>query len=236
MESVYQRYQSSHPCHSDARIFSPGDIRYFEKNFKSLLPKNRQTRILDIGCGAGYFLQYVRSLGYMHVLGVDLSREQIDFCKKKHLEEHVALITDVKKFLLRKQNTYDFIMMNDVIEHIPEEEIIDVVSSVYKALTRRGRFVVKTANLKNRWGMAVRYMDFTHTIGFTEESLRQVLYLSGFRKITMVPESHPIHDTPSFLRVTLKTILEFVYKIEYVASFGEFRSAFGNMLIAIAEK
>lgn len=233
---LYRRYQSSHPCHSEARIFSPGDSRYFEKNFEPILPVNKKARILDIGCGAGYFLQYVRSLGYAYFLGIDLSKEQIDFCKKKHLGQHVALITDVKKFLSGKKLAFDFIMMNDVIEHIPKDDIIDVLSLVYASLSRGGRLVVKTANLKHRWGMAVRYMDFTHTTGFTEESLRQVLYLSGFRNVIFVSESHPIHDIQSFLRVTLKYMLELIYRAEYAVSFGDFGSDVRNMLIAVSDK
>ena len=56
--------------------------------------------------------------------------------------------------------------------------------------------------------MAVRYMDFTHTTGFTQESIKQVMQVAGFKNITLVSEKHPVHDIKSFVRVSLKYFFE----------------------------
>lgn len=236
MKSLYRHYQSSHPCHQNAKMNSPQDDGYFEANFKKHLPINKQAKIIDIGCGAGYFLQYLEKKGYLNYLGIDVSREQIDFCKKKHLKGKVQLISDLDKFLITKNEEYDLVMINDVIEHLPKEKIIDILRLIRKTLKNHGLLIVKTANMKNRWGAAVRFMDITHTVGFTEESLFQTLYLSGFKNVRIINEIHPIHDIKSFFRVLLKHLFESVYKIEYLISFGTVKVNVSNMLIAIAGK
>ena len=126
--------------------------------------------------------------------------------------------------------------MNDVIEHIEKEEIIDTLSLVLASLKKNGAVVIRTVNLKNRWGMAVRYIDITHTIGFTEESIKQVMLIAGFRNVSLVSEIHPVYDIKSFIRVFLKRLFEFVYRLEYIASFGAFNPMLSNMLIAVGKK
>jgi hypothetical protein len=40
--------------------------------------------------------------------------------------------------------------------------------------------------MSNPFGMHSRYADFTHEVGFTQESLYQVMFLSGFRDINVI--------------------------------------------------
>jgi len=53
-------------------------------------------------------------------------------------------------------------------------------------LADKGRLIVKVVNSANPiTGAASRYVDFTHTVGFTEESLAQVLRMAGFVALEM---------------------------------------------------
>lgn len=232
---VYSKYLTTHPFYSSSQLHLDGSFRFFEKNYLPFLPKEKQARILDIGSGTGDFLAYVQNKNYKNFLGVDIAKEQVDFCKK-HVTKNVQLIRSLNDFLKKHTNSFDFILMNDIIEHIEKEEIIDTLSLVLKSLKKNGIVLIRTVNLKNRWGMAVRYMDFTHTTGFTEESLKQVLQVAGFPTIALVDEKHPIHDIKSFVRVSLKKFFESIYRLEYIASFGAFHPMLSNMLIAIGKK
>lgn len=233
--SVYDRYFSTH----FGSIHDPRDFffshRYFQANFSSFLPSDKESRVLDIGCGTGHFLHYIDGLGYNNYFGIDISKEQIAYCKD-HVTTSVLLVRDTQKFLKEHKDTFDFILMNDVIEHLPKDDIIPILSHAYHALRKKGKIVIKTVNLKNRWGMAVRYMDFTHTVGFTDESLRQVMRLAGFTSIVIYKEIHPIHDIKSFVRVILKSIVEAWYFVEYVLSFSSLRAILTNMIIAVGVK
>ncbi|MDO8659803.1 MAG: class I SAM-dependent methyltransferase [Candidatus Parcubacteria bacterium] len=231
-KNLYDNYLTAHPFYSSDSLNLGGSFRFFNKNYLKFLPASKTARILDIGCGLGHFLAYVKSNNYSDFLGVDIGKEQIDHCIK-HVTKKVKLITNLNAFLKENRDSFDFILMNDVIEHIEKEEVIDTLSLVLASLKKDGMVVIRTVNLKNRWGMAVRYMDFTHTAGFTEESIRQVMLTAGFRNILLVSETHPIYDIKSFIRISLKRLFEFVYRLEYIASFGAFNPMLSNMLIAV---
>ena len=231
-KNVYTNYLSTHPIYSQEQLDTKGSFRFFNTNYLKFLPVNKTARILDIGCGLGHFLAYVKSNNYINFLGIDIGKEQIDHCKK-HITRKVQLISNLSTFLKENKDSFDFILMNDVIEHIEKEEVIDTLSKVLASLKKNGVVVIRTVNLKNRWGMAVRYMDFTHTAGFTQESIRQVMFTAGFKNISLVEEKHPVYDIKSFVRVFLKRLFEFVYRLEYIASFGTFNPMLSNMLIAV---
>lgn len=235
INKVYSKYLTTHPFYSTESLQPDGSFRFFDKNYLPFLPNKKQMRILDIGCGTGDFLLYVQSKNYKNFLGVDISKEQVDFCKK-HITPKVQLIESLVSFLKEKKKSFDFILMNDIIEHIEKEEIIDTLSLILASLKPNGVVVIRTVNLKNRWGMAVRYMDFTHTAGFTEESLKQVMQVAGFTNVLLVEEKHPIHDIKSLIRINLKNLFEFFYRLEYIASFGAFHPMLSNMLIAVGKK
>ena len=232
---VYNNYLTTHPFYSSNPLNLEGSFRFFHANYLKFLPVDKTARILDIGCGIGHFLAYVKNNNYNNFLGVDIGKEQIDHCGK-HITKNVRLINNLNAFLKENKNSFDFILMNDVIEHIEKEEIIDPLSFVRTSLKKNGVVVIRTVNLKNRWGMAVRYMDFTHTVGFTEESIRQVMLTAGFKNVSLVSEIHPIYDTKSFIRIFLKRLFEFIYRLEYIASFGAFNPMLSNMLITVGTK
>lgn len=232
---VYNNYLTTHPFYSSDPINPDGSFRFFKANYSKFLPADKTARILDIGCGLGHFLAYIKSSNYSNFLGVDISEEQVNYCKK-HVTRKVQLINNLNIFLKDNKNSFDLILMNDVIEHIGKEEIIDTLSFVLASLKKNGVLIVRTVNLKNRWGAAVRYMDFTHTAGFTEESIRQVMLTAGFKNVSLVSEIHPVHNIKSFIRVFLKWLFEFIYRLEYIASFGAFTPMLSNMLIAVGVK
>jgi len=232
---VYNNYLTTHPFYSCNRLNSDGSFRFFHANYLQFLPVNKTARILDIGCGLGHFLEYMKSNDYNNFLGVDIAKEQIDHCRK-HVTRSVQLINNLNAFLKENKNSFDFILMNDVIEHVQKEEIIETLSLVLASLKKDGKVLIRTVNLKNRWGMAVRYMDFTHTTGFTEESIKQAMLTAGFKNVSLVSEIHPIYDIKSFVRIFLKRLFEFIYRLEYIASFGAFNPMLSNMLIAVGTK
>jgi len=232
---VYDNYLTTHPFYSSNPLNLEGSFRFFKTNYLKFLPVNKTARILDIGSGLGHFLAYAKSNNYKNFLGVDISKEQIDHCRK-NITKKVQLINNLNSFLKENKNSFDFILMNDVIEHVQKEEIIETLSLVLTSLKKDGKVLIRTVNLKNRWGMAVRYMDFTHTVGFTEESIRQVMLIAGFKNVSLASEIHPTYDLKSFIRISLKRLFEFIYRLEYIASFGAFNPMLSNMLIAVGTK
>ena len=81
------------------------------------LPKN--SKILDLGCGPGYFLDEMKNRGYTDVIGVSLSPEDIKLCEDKG---HTIKKYDLS-FLPQSEGYYDesvdMIFLRHALEHSP---------------------------------------------------------------------------------------------------------------------
>lgn len=81
------------------------------------IPKN--AKILDLGCGPGYFLDEMKNRGYTDLTGVTLSPGDVEICEKKG---HTIKKYDLS-FLPQKDGYYDesvdFIFLRHALEHSP---------------------------------------------------------------------------------------------------------------------
>jgi SAM-dependent methyltransferase len=81
------------------------------------LPKD--AKILDLGCGPGYFLDAMKERGYTNMIGITLSDADIELCKKNgHTVEKYDL-----SFLPQQKGytdeSVDFIFLRHALEHSP---------------------------------------------------------------------------------------------------------------------
>ena len=126
-----------------SKSFDVNEFKRYAKGAKSLyyhlLPKDKKSRILDIGCGQGHFLFYLLSEGFGNVAGIDNSPEQVAFCKK-HVTQNV-FCSDYESWLNGKQ--YDVIVMNELLEHILKPKIIPSLKQAYAALVGGGELSLR---------------------------------------------------------------------------------------------
>lgn len=102
---------SNKGMHMDAEEAS-FQLTYYEiKQFIKQHVCKSQPAILDVGCGSGLFLQQLFEDNYQKLAGTDFSRqfqsEEIEFFAGDFLEINFS-------------QKYDFIMLNNVLEHVPD--------------------------------------------------------------------------------------------------------------------
>lgn len=163
--------------------FDSGEQAYFkyeifEKNYRKHFPVEKTARVLDIGVGRGEMLGCMRNWGYWNSMGVDISPSTVAHCARLGLQ--CELVDDTAEFLRQNENSYDVITMLDVLEHVPREVAIDLLSSVRGALTERGIAIIQVPNLQAPFGYLHHFNDITHVVGYVEHSLSQVLLAAGF--------------------------------------------------------
>jgi 2-polyprenyl-3-methyl-5-hydroxy-6-metoxy-1,4-benzoquinol methylase len=138
---------------------------------------NQAARILDIGCGAGEIIEFFLQNGYQNVWGVDASESEVALARQRIGDR--AHLLDANSFLTENDEPFDLVIMNAVIEHFPLEAAHRVLNSISLHLSAEGRLVIRTINCANPLSLYRRYVDITHVIGFTPESITQLLLLSG---------------------------------------------------------
>ena len=88
-------------------------------------------------------------------------------------------------FLQGGTEKYDYIIALDLIEHLPKQRVDEFCRLLFGALKNGGSVVLRTPNMGSLFALRSRYIDFTHEVGFTEESICQVLRDNGFSKIAV---------------------------------------------------
>ena len=141
------------------------------------LLKNK--KILDFGCGWGGFLK--KTIKAKSLSGVELRKECI-FYIKKNIKK--ILVSDNLNNLNEK---YDIITMFHVLEHIPYQ--IETLKELKKKLTKNGKIIVEVPSANDLLLKLKEFKKFTfwseHLILHTENSLRKILKVSGFKKINI---------------------------------------------------
>jgi SAM-dependent methyltransferase len=133
--------------------------------------------ILDVGCGSGALLEYLRRRGFSHAAGVDISAEQIALAQQRGVN---AVQADALEHLRGNPNRYQVIIAVDVLEHFTRNEDLNLVQLAFEALEPHARLLVQTANGAGLFPGQVIYGDLTHQTIFTPESLGQLLRSVGF--------------------------------------------------------
>lgn len=162
--------------------------------------------ILELGCGAGYLLEFLQWVGYRGVRGVDLSAELVELAAARGLPARVA---DAFDELRSRPEAYDAVIAVDFLEHLTREEVLRLLPLVLYALRPGGRVVLQTANGQGLMPNQVIYGDFTHLTIFSPDSLSQVLRVCGFERV----ECFETGPAPGTLRDDLKLMLWTVVKL-----------------------
>jgi SAM-dependent methyltransferase len=86
-----------------------------EKLFRRHMRKfvNPSSKVLDVGCGAGDFLDNMQSLGVSRLEGIDFSQEMIDKLNARGITGHCGTFPQFDA----ESQSYDLISMNNYLEH-----------------------------------------------------------------------------------------------------------------------
>jgi 2-polyprenyl-3-methyl-5-hydroxy-6-metoxy-1,4-benzoquinol methylase len=140
--------------------------------------KDPNISVLDIGCGDGYFMDYLRNLGFLNLKGIDLSSKSLEIAK---LKGHNVAQMDV--YELKDEECYDAIIMMDVLEHL--DEPLNAIKIIKKSLKEKGFVYISVPicnSVRNRWRrlvfketrlQQVKKIDETHIHAFTIDDFRR---------------------------------------------------------------
>ncbi|TSD05528.1 MAG: hypothetical protein Athens071412_229 [Parcubacteria group bacterium Athens0714_12] len=137
--------------------------------------------ILDIGCGGGLFLQYLKNRG-IEGCGLDISDKAIELAKNRGID---CQIFDVSEKLPFEDNAFEGVTLIDVLEHLfMPEEILKEAHRVAKKylIFSAPNFVSLAARLQVLFGRVPENntMRKAHILWATRKVLHQLLADAGF--------------------------------------------------------
>ncbi len=206
----------------------------WDKQYGRFLPKDKQAKIVDVGCGRGEIVFWLKERGYGNTIGIEADRNQVESARNFGLDK--IELGDFREFLRNRKNYFDCIIARDVIEHFGKAEIFEALDILYAALKSDGTMIVQTPNAASLLGNYYRYYDFTHCLGFSQTSLHHVLRTVGFSKVVFYPARPVIHGLKSFVRHLLWRFIELVQAFYLLIETGSGREIFTLNIIAVARK
>jgi len=108
-------------------------------------PGNRKIAV-DIGCGTGFTALTLES--HYHTVGVDVSREALQFCKRRGLKSLCQINQDCFP-LPFKTGAFDLVLALDVIEHI--EDDLRTLTECCRILKGGGSLIVTVPAFMMLW-------------------------------------------------------------------------------------
>lgn len=194
--------------------------------------QTKGAKILDIGSGPGCFLSLIQK-DFRLAVGFDISFNQLSFAKE-HVSQTSWVVGDALK-LPFKANSFDCIILSEVIEHLPQESSASVLKSIHSLLAPNGRLVLTTPNYHSLWPLLefgwnfvnpIKYLE-QHINKYTVNSLKRAILGAGFSEI-IISASFVVSP---FVALFSKSAAEKIYAIEQKCL-----PRFGSIMIAEIRK
>jgi SAM-dependent methyltransferase len=80
-----------------------------------------EDRVLDAGCGRGFFLNYVAVMAPCRLVGIDLEFEHLEIALGRVGTHGVGVARGLIGSLPFADNTFDKIIFSEVLEHLPDD-------------------------------------------------------------------------------------------------------------------
>ncbi|MBW4560971.1 MAG: class I SAM-dependent methyltransferase [Mojavia pulchra JT2-VF2] len=187
---LYERYNeiSGRPTVKDHTV-KEKIFKSFQRTLDNWLPRDRSLKILDIACGEGTLLTFLKEKGYKNLAGFDLSEQNVGIC-------HELGLTFVQRFNAEQLNKfrgaekYDVIFALDILEHLPKQSATQFLKQIREKLQPNGCLVIQTPNMGSVFSCLCRYNDLSHEFGVTEHTLLHLLLIAGFEanKVEIKPQ------------------------------------------------
>ncbi|GHV44103.1 hypothetical protein FACS1894204_00660 [Synergistales bacterium] len=167
-------------------------LRHHYEAYLPYLPLKSSVPFVDIGCGAGEFLSFMQGHG-IKTLGVDSNEEEINRCLDKGL---VAQCADAIDFLEGYDGELSGISLLQVIEHIPMDKYIRLLSLAHKKIADNGVLIIETINPMHPVAFDVFFSDPTHLRPVPSNYLAFLAQWCGFEKVDIL-RLYPVPILPS---------------------------------------
>jgi len=119
----------------------------FDWVFNTLAIDDTQ-KILDIGCGTGFNIDYVQTSGFPSVVGLDLSKDALEFCKTRNLSDLICGDAITIPFV---DKSFDVILALDLLEHL--ENDIQAIHEFARILKPGGKLFLFVPAHQFLWGL-----------------------------------------------------------------------------------
>ena len=234
------QYRALHSGHSMQRFWHGGKLTMIDQLIRPHLKPD--SRVLEIGCGAGNLLMQATVRG-SYPVALDLAMQALSFVRSRLREAQAGseapgdfmCIQSVGEHLPLASGSFECVLLSEVIEHLEIPQIS--IREAARVLRPGGRLLITTPNYRSLWPlmewtvdllkMAPKMAGEQHISRFHPASLRYLLNQSGLH----IEYFGTIYNISPFMSLISPKMANRQLEREI-----ERRSSLGMILIAVAVK
>jgi 2-polyprenyl-3-methyl-5-hydroxy-6-metoxy-1,4-benzoquinol methylase len=151
------------------------------KQFKEWVELNKLTnkKYIEIGCGAGDYLEIIKKIGIKEAFGLEYSDKNVAVCKTKNLEVSKGYLDGDLVIQNHLQHDYDAFGIFSFMEHWPNPS--EALSILWNLLAEEAYGIIEVPNFEmiRKNGLYTEFIT-DHIFYFDKNSLSQLLQSNGF--------------------------------------------------------
>ncbi len=176
-----------------------GDIYYAKLRIPLLqLLDKPPGRVLEVGCGSGLTLEYLKDRGATEVVGVELRGDVVRAIRQKGKIDRVWQMDVVTEEIPEEDETFNTIVLSHVLEHFARPQ--DILARLARLAAPEARYLIAVPNVRHLSVLVPLIvngdftyrdsgiMDHTHLRFFTRNSVCTLLEQAGLRANRVEPE------------------------------------------------
>lgn len=185
-------------------------------------------KILDVGCGLGFYVDFLNSIGY-ECVGVDFVEEFIKEAKRVKKGVFIKAKADDLPF---RDNEFDTVILFDILEHGDDIKILKEAKRVCKSkilviIPRKVDYQLEQSGVIFR-----HYIDRSHIREYEDQDIKDLAQKTSLKLISL-KKIHPLYNETIFLslfggseylkkilrKITFFILPKITYPTEYFAVF-----------------
>ncbi len=191
--------------------YSDREAIYFSTLVRKFqIPRNAE--VLEVGFGNGGLLGYMRSTGRT-VCGIETNKVLVDRASRHGIKCYKSLGE-------ADSNSFDCILLMDVLEHIDQSEIPYIFSVLERLLAPGGIVILRSPNGHSPLGLSNQHGDVTHVTVVTVpkvelwlQEARPLRIIHGGWDVTPISFAKPVYSIKNLLRMAVARTMEKIIRL-----------------------
>jgi 2-polyprenyl-3-methyl-5-hydroxy-6-metoxy-1,4-benzoquinol methylase len=192
---------------------------YYRLNYLPLITQDKNAAILDFGCGGGNMLRFLHEQGYTQLNGADIYENE-SWPSLNKLGIRTEKINTAEEFLHSIPDTYDLIIVKDVIYYFEEDDAMTVMQLLKQALKPNGKLLIEIVNGAMFSGPYVKYKDYHIRLILTEHSIKAMINDAGLQLNYIRGDRVPVSGIRSLLFILMNALWRIFLRMVYFAERG----------------
>jgi len=174
------------------------------------LPQKMECNIVELACGHGSFLYWLKHTGYRQITGIDSSLEQVTAARTVGCPIQQA---DVMEWLARQSTQSVNVLLGiDLAEHLSKDSFMELLKESNRVLSAGGTLVLRYPNGDSPLVGLNLFNDITHVWTYTTNCIETLSKMHGFSSVQFKDESDAALRDARWLKVPVSKASTFIMR------------------------